>query len=153
MLTERTRIQYARRVERFREVLRARVRQRGDLARLADESGIHAVVIGRWITDGIRPSTENLAKLAPALGLPYEELLRLCGYLPGTPAASGGQDSELVSLVRALETGWREADPNTRETAGRVVRSLFPAAPHGRRPVRANVPYSRHVQRPASVAT
>jgi hypothetical protein len=35
----------------------------------------------------IRPSPENLERLAPVLGMAYESLLEVCGYLPETGQA------------------------------------------------------------------
>ena len=53
-------------------------------AQLSRASGVPQNVISRWLGDAPpRPSLKNLAKLAPAVGVPYEDLLSLCGYLPG----------------------------------------------------------------------
>lgn len=69
-------------MDQFRALLREHLRERGALARLSENSGIASHVIGRW-RDGVgRPTDTNLKRLAPHLGVSYEELMRLCGYLP-----------------------------------------------------------------------
>ncbi len=74
-------------MDEFRDLLRARLAHRGDMARLSESSGIASHVIGRW-RDGVgRPTDTNLRKLAPALGVPYAELARMCGYVSGEPLA------------------------------------------------------------------
>lgn len=69
-------------VDEFRQLLRDRLRERGALARLSEASGIASNVIGRWRDGAGRPTDVNLARLAPAIGVPYEELLKMCQYLP-----------------------------------------------------------------------
>lgn len=64
-------------------MLRARMTERGSQARLSEQSGIPSPVLGRW-RDGVgRPTDTNLKKLAPALGVPYEDLAKMCGYMNG----------------------------------------------------------------------
>jgi transcriptional regulator with XRE-family HTH domain len=69
----------------FRELLRERTQGRGAQARLAEASGISSTLIGRYRDGEVRPSDTNLKKLAPALGMAYEDLAKMCGYLPGEP--------------------------------------------------------------------
>jgi transcriptional regulator with XRE-family HTH domain len=52
---------------------------------LSRASTVDSSIITRWETGATRPSPANLAKIAPALGVPYEDLLKMCGYLPGEP--------------------------------------------------------------------
>jgi transcriptional regulator with XRE-family HTH domain len=88
-------------MQRFSEWLASRLLElgwsKGDLSRA---SGIADGVISRWSTDSTRrPSPASLARIAPALGIPYEDLMRLCGYLPGTPAVQ----TELRTRMARLE--------------------------------------------------
>ena len=86
----------------FRALLPSRA-ERGALARLAEQSGISSNVLGRW-RDGVgRPSPANLEKLAPALGVPYESLLRMCGYLP--PVVD---HSDLATVLARVQSENRE---------------------------------------------
>ncbi len=113
-------------MEQFRALLQERTAERGALARLSQVSGISSPVIGRW-RDGIgRPSDTNLKKLAPALGVSYEDLMKMCGYLPGKPASPDPQlDPRLAAFLAEIETGWRIMDQQAREMAERGTRALF----------------------------
>jgi transcriptional regulator with XRE-family HTH domain len=92
----------------FRTALRAALDRRdwnySDLGRAA---GISPSVIARWLPapPGIprRPTPENLERLAPALGIPYEDLMQLCGYLPGAPLLSDLPATELE--IRLTDVG------------------------------------------------
>lgn len=87
----------------FRALLKNRLQERGALARLARHSGLDPTLIGRWERGETRPTDTNLRKLAPAIGVPYEELLRLCEYLPATTELQGDPDeTELLVLYRRL---------------------------------------------------
>lgn len=70
----------------FRSFLTERIKERGALAKLAKTSGIKSPVIGHWARGETRPSLANLRRIAPALGVPYEDLMKMCGYLPGDHA-------------------------------------------------------------------
>jgi transcriptional regulator with XRE-family HTH domain len=55
-------------------------------AELGRRAGVSQNIISRWLGRyPTRPSPQNLEKLAPAIGVPYEDLMRMCGYLPGSP--------------------------------------------------------------------
>lgn len=90
-------------LEQFRALLRDRLKERGALARLAEDSGINSPVIGRW-RDGVgRPTDTNLKRLAPALGVPYEDLAKMCGYMPGEPDPIQSElDTRLARLGATL---------------------------------------------------
>lgn len=47
-------------------------------SRLAEETGIPASIISRWLSQRhpIVPSPASLRKLAPIIGVPYEDLMR-----------------------------------------------------------------------------
>ena len=113
-------------MEQFRALLQERTAERGALARLSQVSGIRSPVIGRW-RDGIgRPSDTNLKKLAPALGVSYEDLMKMCGYLPGEPSSFEPQlEPRLAAFLAEIETGWRTMDQQAREMAERGTRALF----------------------------
>lgn len=81
----------------FRDLLRSRLRERGDLARLSAASGIASHVLGRWRDGHGRPTDVNLKRLAPALGVPYEELMRMCSYLSADHNAAKSQAEERIS--------------------------------------------------------
>lgn len=116
-------------MDEFRELLRTRLAGRGDLARLSETSGIASHVLGRW-RDGIgRPTDINLRRLAPALGVPYEELARMCGYLPGEPDIQTDRHPQLTSLLAHIEAGWPAMDESARELAARGARALFAVQP------------------------
>lgn len=77
-------------MQEFSVWLPERLRQLGlsnsDLERA---SGVSNSIIWRW-QNGTprRPSPANLEKIAPALGVPYEDLMKMCGYLSGKPVAA-----------------------------------------------------------------
>ncbi|HLZ30874.1 MAG TPA: helix-turn-helix transcriptional regulator [Chloroflexota bacterium] len=81
-------------------------------AQLSRATTIGQNVISRWLgADPPRASPKNLAKLAPVVGVPHEELLRLVGYLPGE-AQLGNVDPDLAVVNAAwprLSQGVREA--------------------------------------------
>ena len=110
-------------MDEFAALLRSRLSARGDLARLAELSGITSHVLGRW-RDGVgRPTDTNLRKLAPALGVPYEDLAKMCGYLPGQ--ASSDINPQLAAFLAAVEVGWLSMDEAARDLAERGTRALF----------------------------
>jgi len=85
--------------------------RRWSLSRLGRETGIQPSVISRWLNvpDGAtasRPSPRNLQKLAPVLGRSYEDLLRMCKYLPGEPR---DQVNALRQSVRVQLDEWLNA--------------------------------------------
>ncbi len=71
--------------------------------RLGREAGIHAVLIGRYEKDEAVPKTDNLKKLARALGVSVEYLVE-------------GEEYPLVDLPEAFVVAWQKAD-----TAGKGV--------------------------------
>jgi transcriptional regulator with XRE-family HTH domain len=121
-------------MEEFRALLRERLRVRGTQARLAKESGIKSPVIGHWARGETRPSPANLKRIAPALGVPYEELMRMCGYLSGESTATSVH-SELEMRLARLGAIWSEY-PRTvwlaiLEANERVVEALSFQLPRG----------------------
>lgn len=88
-------------MDKFRALLRAHLQKRGDLARLSEASGLHGIVIKRWIDTTMRPSPENLEKLAPAVGVPYEDLLRMCGYLPTAQADRPAPEASALVMLKS----------------------------------------------------
>lgn len=116
------------RMQTFPEWLRARLDERqwtsGDLGRA---SGVSNSIIWRWLSDRPnRPTPANLEKIAPVLGVAYEELLRLCGYLPGEAVMSPSED---VDWLR-LKARWPELSEELRRAVLRLTsaRSVVEAA-------------------------
>ncbi len=52
--------------------------------------GIDHSTIARWERGDVKPMPENLRKIAPFLGLPYEELMAATGYISGIPEPETG---------------------------------------------------------------
>jgi transcriptional regulator with XRE-family HTH domain len=92
-------------MQAFSDWLRERRAERNwsqtDLSRA---STVDSSNITRWETGATRPSPANLAKIAPALGVPYEDLLKRCGYLPGTPEPTTVQSELQTRMARVSET-------------------------------------------------
>jgi transcriptional regulator with XRE-family HTH domain len=114
----------------LRALLQGRLRQRGAKAQLAKETGIDASLIGKWADEesGICPSPKNLERLAPALGVSYEDLMRMCRYLPDDRTAPQS-DPRVLSLMAQIETAWHRMDEAAREVAERGARALFVVPP------------------------
>lgn len=72
-----------------------------DAARAA---GISPAYLSKLENDAVRkPSPHVLAQLSEALGLPYGELMRLCGYrVPGEPSIGAGGDAIGTALFADL---------------------------------------------------
>jgi transcriptional regulator with XRE-family HTH domain len=72
-----------------------------DVARAA---GISAAYLNKLEADAVkRPSPHVLHALGVALGLPYVELMRLCGYpVPGEPGATSAGDAVGAALFADL---------------------------------------------------
>jgi transcriptional regulator with XRE-family HTH domain len=96
-------------------------------AALAGEAHIDQSLMSKYLHADprrrVRPSPRNLARLAPVLGTPYEELLRLAGYLPGDPQLAA-VDQELALVTAAwprLEEWRRKAIRALASTAAREL--------------------------------
>lgn len=108
-------------MDEFIALLQSRLRERGDLARLAEVSGITSHVLGRW-RDGIgRPTDTNLRRLAPALGVPYEELARMCGYLLGEPVPR--PDARRQAVHAQVEQWLNDVSPEDEELLLAVLKA------------------------------
>lgn len=114
-------------MEDFRALLKERLRERGALARLAEASGIKSPVIGRWAAGETQPSPANLERLAPVIGVPFEDLMKMVGYLPGDP--SPNVNPRLSAFLAAVEAGWLAMDDARRDLAERGARALFSVQP------------------------
>jgi repressor LexA len=53
---------------------------------LSRVSGVDHSTIARWERGDFKPRPENLQKVAPFLGVPYETLMAAAGYISGLPA-------------------------------------------------------------------
>ncbi len=88
----------------FPAYLAALLRERGlTAARVARQAGISPTVLGNWI-HGARPRPDTLRKVAPALEVHPDELMRAAGYLGPTDggASIGAVDLELARMDREL---------------------------------------------------
>ena len=109
----------------FQTFLKKRlVDQRWSVIRLSQETGISDAVIYRWLRADRpkRPSDANLKRLVAALDTPYEELLKLAGYLPGE-ASIEEEDGDLAATIAETRAGWPHWDEGFR----RAVRTLVSA--------------------------
>src|SRR5690242_16924689 len=73
----------------FRDFVIQWLERRGwSQARLAEATEISQSLISKHLTGAerrrVKPSPANLEKYADVLGATYEDLMRMCGYLPGT---------------------------------------------------------------------
>jgi hypothetical protein len=58
----------------------------------------------------VQPSPRSLAKLAPVIDVKYEDLMRMCGYLQGSPSAPGeeGIEKDVKALLAEYLTALRD---------------------------------------------
>lgn len=113
--------------EQFRTLLRDRLKERGALARLAKASGLNSPVIGHWARGETRPSPANLERLAPALAIPYEELMRMAGYLPGEATVDPNPRlSAFLAQIEAAFHSMTDQEWQVREEAGRALFAVQP---------------------------
>lgn len=107
----------------FRAALTAALAQHGwNYSDLGRASGINGSVISRWFaTPPRRPTPANLEKLAPALGVDYEDLMRSCGYLPGETNLPDDEHPELVEVGAA----WPRISEGVRQAILILARSGF----------------------------
>jgi transcriptional regulator with XRE-family HTH domain len=103
----------------FRDLVMAWLERRGwkpsDLATAADVS---PSLLSKHLTDDtrrrVRPSPESLERYAPVLDIPFEELMRLCGYLPGEanlPPEVDQIEADVRAIVSELMATVRGAPP------------------------------------------
>ena len=77
-------------------------------ARLADTSDCDRSLVSKYLAldDDRRvvPSPQSLERMAPVLGVPYEELMRMCGYLHGEARglATSGVRFDVLARVQEL---------------------------------------------------
>ena len=104
----------------------------GSQAELAELCGVPQNVISRWLNRQVdEASPKNLKKIAPALGLTYEELLREMGELP--PLEGDGHidpiEEEIRRQVRRRTDEMREAVRGTpRAVWATIIRKTFDRA-------------------------
>lgn len=94
----------------FRDFLRDWLAQPGRSAyKLALASGVSQSVIGRYVHPDpnrrVQPTPASLERLAPALGISHEDLMRMSGYLPRSNSASAHPpahgDERLTRIMRS----------------------------------------------------
>ena len=76
-------------------------------ARLAEATEISQSLVSKHLADEerrrVKPSPANLERYAPVLGVSYEDLLRMCGYLPGTASTTPSDPIEDDIRARTAE--------------------------------------------------
>lgn len=89
-------------MQEFQERVGERMRALGlTYSEIERQTGISNSVLSRWFSDRPRrPTPANLEKLASVIGISYEDLLRMCDYLPGA-VQSTDMDPELSAVVHA----------------------------------------------------
>jgi transcriptional regulator with XRE-family HTH domain len=96
-------------------------------ADLAARSGVPQNVVSRWLNRQVDDaSPKNLKRIAPTLGLTYEELLRKMGELPSDEAISAGRalHPRLAAFMDAVEAAFHsmsDQEWQIREEAGRAL--------------------------------
>ncbi|MBE3588135.1 MAG: helix-turn-helix transcriptional regulator [Thermoanaerobacteraceae bacterium] len=69
---------------------------------LSRACGIDHSTIARWERGDTKPSPDNLKKLAPYLGISYQDLLAAAGYLDDTPPTQPKQYDGLEVFLRSI---------------------------------------------------
>lgn len=103
-----------------------------ELARVA---GISQAVVNRWLSTDpqmvVQPTDPSLRKLAPVIGIPHLELMRMAGRLDATVTAPS-KPADLEAFLRDMESGWLASEEHERPLRTEVARAAFPH--HQRRP-------------------
>jgi transcriptional regulator with XRE-family HTH domain len=105
--------------------------QNGTQADLARASGVPQNVISKWVNRQVdQASPDNLKKIAPTLGLTYENLLRRMGEIPESDATS----DPIEQAIRARTAEMREAVRGTpRAMWATIISKTFDRAIDGAR--------------------
>lgn len=119
-------------MDNFREFVLAWLERRGwSQARLAEAAEINQSLVSKHLTEDprrrVKPSPENLARYAPVLGVSYEDLMRMCGFLPGKAelAETSDIDADVTARTAELLAAVKGAPPAFWET---MIRSTFDVA-------------------------
>lgn len=104
-----------------------------NVPRLARASGVADAVIRRWINRPLkRPSDANLRKIAPPMGVSYEQLAKMCGYLPD--GAIVRELDPIEAAIRSRADEMREAVEGTPpEFWATIIKATFDRAIDGAR--------------------
>lgn len=96
-------------MDEFRELLAPHTAVRGGLARLSEQSGVAPHLISSWANrkKPVTPSPANLQRIAPALGVPYETLLRMV-YLDGRESIEDRDLATVTAVWPRLEVSLRK---------------------------------------------
>jgi transcriptional regulator with XRE-family HTH domain len=91
----------------LRQQLRRHEWTQADLAR---KSGLSQGRISDWLNNKRRPSPASCDRLADALGVDLDDVLRRAGHRPGSPVDDDPETAAVVATVRKIR--WTEArDP------------------------------------------
>lgn len=145
---------YHARVDRFRALLVDRLGgeplPRGAIADFARETGVRDHVISRWLDKAQprRPSPENLARIAPAMRVPYDELISMVYGGQTTSVALAAHDPDEAHVIALF----RRVPADKRTAAADMLRGLAAAVPPIRppRPNRRSQPDTNRQRRPAA---
>lgn len=120
----------------FQQALNTTLRERNwTLSQMGRAAGIQPSILSRWLSSPAgggsvsRPSPRNLQKLAPVLGLSYEDLMRMCGYLPGPPTEPDPLDAYLSETTSEMREVLRGVD---RMWWATIVKAFSRGVDHGR---------------------
>lgn len=122
-------------MEALRALIEEWLGENGTQADLARASGVPQNVIGKWRSRQVdEASPTNLKKIAPTLGLTYEQLLRQMGELPAESADADDDDIEQVirQVIRQRTAEMREAVEGTPQSMwATIIRSQLNRALDG----------------------
>ena len=104
-------------METFREYVATWLTSTGTSAtQLGERSGVDQSLLSKYLHQDpsrrVTPTPKSLQKLAPVLGKPYEDLMRMCGYLPGE--ASADFDAEQLAAHELVDSLMAAVEPEHR---------------------------------------
>jgi len=104
--------------DEFRRTVLDWLERRGwNQARLAAAAELSQSLVSKHLSDEtrkrVRPSPANLRRYAPVLGIPYEELMRMTGYLLGVPSVPSSDpiEDDVRARTRELLNAVKGAPP------------------------------------------
>src|SRR5947209_2587618 len=111
-------------MEAFRDFLDAWLARAGlTPTQLAERSGVSQSLISKWLHADPRrratPSPKNLERLARVVGVAHEDLMRMCGHLPGSADLGGAIDPQLAIVNET----WPRLKESVREAITILVRA------------------------------
>src|SRR5579864_2923114 len=130
---------------RFGELIYGKLEERGwTQARLAEAANVNPSLVSKWLSvapnRSVIPTPSKLKSLAPALEIPYEDLMKACAYLPGTFESSPQRslphyEEKLLHRVSQLSNTYFRLPTEAREAwlaASSKLDEAFLMGPHVR---------------------